>query len=115
MATVGSTFAGAAAGGANIVVTQELFLTPYFCVVEDPACFDIADPLPGPVTDRLGKLADELGIDIDGRDVVDDAPDAQARLFQEVAEEGGLAWMVVRTRGRERRVRRARRACGGRV
>jgi N-carbamoylputrescine amidase len=52
----------AAAGGANIVVTQELFLTPYFCTVEDPALFDLADPLPGPVTDRLGKLAGELGI-----------------------------------------------------
>jgi len=52
----------AAAKGANIVVTQELFLTPYFCTVEDPALFDLADPLPGPVTDRLGKLAGELGI-----------------------------------------------------
>jgi N-carbamoylputrescine amidase len=52
----------AAAAGANIVVTQELFLTPYFCTVQDPALFDLADPLPGPVTDRLGKLAGELGI-----------------------------------------------------
>lgn len=52
----------AAAQGANIVVTQELFLTPYFCTVEDPTFFDLADPLPGPVTDRLGALAGELGI-----------------------------------------------------
>ncbi len=52
----------AAATGANIVATQELFLTPYFCTVEDPACFDLADPLPGPVTARLGDLAGELGI-----------------------------------------------------
>ena len=52
----------AASDGANIVVTQELFLTPYFCTHEDPAFFDLADPLPGPVTDRLGKLAGELGI-----------------------------------------------------
>jgi len=52
----------AAADGANIVVTQELFLTPYFCTIEDPALFDLADPLPGPVTDRLGKIAGELGI-----------------------------------------------------
>jgi N-carbamoylputrescine amidase len=52
----------AAADGAQIVVTQELFLTPYFCTVQDPARFDLADPLPGPVTDRLGKLAGELGI-----------------------------------------------------
>ncbi|MBJ7396880.1 MAG: acyltransferase, partial [Akkermansiaceae bacterium] len=52
----------AAVAGANIVVTQELFLTPYFCTVQNPAFFDLADPLPGPVTDRLGKLAGELGI-----------------------------------------------------
>ena len=52
----------AAKGGANIVVTQELFLTPYFCTVEDPSFFDLADRLPGPVTDRLGQIAKELGI-----------------------------------------------------
>jgi N-carbamoylputrescine amidase len=52
----------AAAAGAQIVVTQELFLTPYFCTVEDTGLFDLADPLPGPVTDRLGILAGELGI-----------------------------------------------------
>ncbi len=52
----------AAAQGADIVVTQELFLTPYFCTVQDPALFDLADPLPGPVTDRLGVLAGELGV-----------------------------------------------------
>ena len=52
----------AAAAGANIVATQELFLTPYFCTAQDPACFDLADPLPGPVTERLGRLAGELGI-----------------------------------------------------
>ena len=52
----------AAAHGANIVVTQELFLTPYFCTVENPECFELADPLPGPVTGRLGALAGELGI-----------------------------------------------------
>ena len=53
---------GAAAQGARIVCTQELLLTPYFCTVQDPSRFDLADPLPGPVTDRLGALAGELGI-----------------------------------------------------
>ncbi len=52
----------AAANGAQIVVTQELFLTPYFCTVEDTALFDLADPMPGPITDALGLLAQELGI-----------------------------------------------------
>ena len=52
----------AAKAGAHIVVTQELFLTPYFCTVEDTQLFDLADPLPGPVTDELASLAGELGI-----------------------------------------------------
>ena len=52
----------AAGAGAEIIVTQELFLTPYFCTVQDPGRFDLADGLPGPVTDRLGSLAGELGV-----------------------------------------------------
>ncbi len=52
----------AAGGGAQIVVTQELFLTPYFCTVQNTALFDLADPVPGPLTERLGRLAGELGI-----------------------------------------------------
>jgi N-carbamoylputrescine amidase len=52
----------AAGRGAEIVVTQELFLTPYFCDLEDPARFDLADPVPGPLTDRLARLAGELGV-----------------------------------------------------
>ena len=52
----------AAAGGAQVIATQELFLTPYFCTIQDTQKFDLADRLPGPVTDRLGKLAKELGI-----------------------------------------------------
>jgi N-carbamoylputrescine amidase len=52
----------AAAGGAQVIVTQELFLTPYFCTIQDTARFNLADKLPGPVTDRLGMLAGELGV-----------------------------------------------------
>jgi N-carbamoylputrescine amidase len=52
----------AASGGAQIIATQELFLTPYFCTVEDTSLFDLADRLPGPVTERLGALAAELGV-----------------------------------------------------
>lgn len=52
----------AATGGANIIATQELFLTPYFCKVQDTERFDLADQIPGPVTDRIGRLAEELGV-----------------------------------------------------
>ncbi len=36
--------ADAAARGANIVLLQELFETPYFCIDQDPAHFDLARP-----------------------------------------------------------------------
>jgi len=52
----------AAEGGAEVIATQELFLTSYFCTVQDTGRFDLADKLPGPVTDRLGSLAKELGV-----------------------------------------------------
>lgn len=52
----------AAAEGAQVVVTQELFLTPYFCVVQDTACFDLAESIPGPTTDTLSKVAAENGV-----------------------------------------------------
>ncbi len=52
----------AAQRGAQIICLPELFLTPYFCQVEDPAMFDLAEPVPGPTTDALGKLAARLGV-----------------------------------------------------
>jgi len=52
----------AAKGGAQIVCTQELFNLPYFCRVQDPDLFDLAEPVPGPTTEALSALAAELGI-----------------------------------------------------
>jgi N-carbamoylputrescine amidase len=52
----------AAAGGAKIICTQELFLTPYFCRVQEPAFFELAERIPGPSTDRFSVLAKELGV-----------------------------------------------------
>ncbi len=52
----------AAAKGARLVVLQELHTGPYFCQVEDPALFDLAEPIPGPSTAEFGALAKELGI-----------------------------------------------------
>ncbi|MCC6548405.1 carbon-nitrogen hydrolase [Candidatus Sumerlaeota bacterium] len=56
----------AAARGAQIICTQELFRSPYFCKREDPALFDLAEPIPGPSTTRLQQLAKELGVVIVG-------------------------------------------------
>ncbi len=46
--------------GARLVLLQELHDTPYFCQTEDPARFDLAQPIPGPRTDELAALAREL-------------------------------------------------------
>jgi len=52
----------AAKSGAQIVCLPELFQTQYFCQREDPALFDLAESIPGPVTAKLSALAKELGI-----------------------------------------------------
>src|SRR6201990_2916382 len=52
----------AAAKGAQIVCLQELFTSLYFCDVEDYNNFSLAESIPGPSTDVLGKLAGELGV-----------------------------------------------------
>jgi N-carbamoylputrescine amidase len=56
----------AAAGGAQIICTQELFTTSYFCRTQDPALFDLAEPVPGPTSDALAAVASELGVVIIG-------------------------------------------------
>jgi N-carbamoylputrescine amidase len=52
----------AAASGAQIVCLKELFNAPYFCKAQKCERFDIAEPIPGPTTDRLQSLAKELAI-----------------------------------------------------
>ena len=52
----------AAADGAELVVLQELHATLYFCQTEDTAVFELAEPIPGPTSERLSALARELGI-----------------------------------------------------
>jgi len=52
----------AAAGGARLVVLQELHASLYFCQTENPRNFDLAEPIPGPSTRRLGDLARECGV-----------------------------------------------------
>ncbi len=48
--------------GAQIVCLQELFNAPYFCKSLKMEWFDIAEPIPGPTTDRMQLLAKELEI-----------------------------------------------------
>jgi N-carbamoylputrescine amidase len=53
----------AAAEGANIILIQELFAAPYFCIEQHPRYFDLAQPLEGhPLVTRFAALAKELGV-----------------------------------------------------
>jgi N-carbamoylputrescine amidase len=52
----------AAARGAQIICLQELFRSQYFCREEKADLFDLAEPIPGPATDVMGKLAKELDV-----------------------------------------------------
>lgn len=53
----------AAKQGANIVLIQELFETPYFCKEHNPACFSVAMPIAeNPAVRRFQELARELNI-----------------------------------------------------
>jgi len=49
----------AARAGANVVCLPELFRTQYFCQREDHALFDLAEPIPGPSTEKLSRIAKE--------------------------------------------------------
>ena len=50
----------AAAAGVELVLLQELHNGPYFCQRESVEEFDQAETIPGPGTERIGKLAEEL-------------------------------------------------------
>ncbi len=52
----------AAAQGAGIVCLPELFTSQYFCQEENHKYFELAETIPGPSSELLGKLAAELGV-----------------------------------------------------
>jgi N-carbamoylputrescine amidase len=52
----------AARRGAQLVLLPELHALRYFCQAEDTAAFDLAEPVPGPTTGALGRVAAELGV-----------------------------------------------------
>ncbi len=56
----------AANKGAQVVCTQELFSSTYFCQEEDAAFFDLAEEIPGPTTEALAQKAKQHGIVIVG-------------------------------------------------
>ena len=47
----------AARSGAQVVCLPELFRSQYFCQREDTANFELAEPVPGPTTEALARVA----------------------------------------------------------
>lgn len=62
LATAIARIRDAAKQGAQIVCLPELFRSQYFCQSEDHANFALAEEIPGPTTNSLGKLAAELEV-----------------------------------------------------
>jgi N-carbamoylputrescine amidase len=52
----------AAEQGAELICLPELYRSRYFCQSETEAAFALAEPVPGPTTERLEALARELGV-----------------------------------------------------
>jgi N-carbamoylputrescine amidase len=48
--------------GAHLVCLPELFRSQYFCQREDAALFDLAEPVPGPTTQAISRVARERGV-----------------------------------------------------
>jgi len=54
----------AAKKGAKVICLPELYRSQYFCQKEDAALFDLAETIPGPSTEKLGKAAARLKVSI---------------------------------------------------
>jgi len=48
--------------GAEVVCLPELYRSRYFCQREDAALFDLAEPVPGPSSERFGEVARRAGV-----------------------------------------------------
>jgi N-carbamoylputrescine amidase len=57
-----SRVADAAGRGAQVVCLPELFETQYFCQREDHSLFDLAEPIPGPSSEKLSAAARGNGV-----------------------------------------------------
>ena len=62
LARIEQRVAEAATGGAQLVLLQELHNGPYFCQHQSVDEFDRAEPIPGPSTERLSRLAKQHGV-----------------------------------------------------
>src|SRR5881396_886567 len=48
--------------GVQVLCLQEIFNGPYFCPSQDPRYYDMAEPVPGPTTDGIAKIASKYAM-----------------------------------------------------
>src|SRR5262245_21394150 len=76
---------------AQIISTQELFRSQYFCQSEVHDNFQLAEPIPGPTSEALSKLAAARGIVIIGSLFERRAPGLYHNTAVVIDANGGLA------------------------
>lgn len=62
LAAISERIREAAAAGAQIICTQELVTSLYFCQTEAYEPFELAEPIPGPTVEAMQVLARELAV-----------------------------------------------------
>jgi N-carbamoylputrescine amidase len=81
----------AAADGAQLVVLPELHSSEYFCKYQDPALFDLAEPLDGPTRSRLAEAAAAHGLVVVGSIFEQRAPGLAHNTALVIERDGSLA------------------------
>ncbi|MFU8878095.1 MAG: nitrilase-related carbon-nitrogen hydrolase, partial [Wenzhouxiangellaceae bacterium] len=83
--------AEAAERGAQLAVLPELHVTEYFCKYQDPALFDLAEPLDGTTRKLLAEAAADLDIVIVGSIFEHRAPGLAHNTAIVLERDGSLA------------------------
>ncbi len=83
--------AQAAAAGAELVILPELHASEYFCKYQDPALFDLAEPLDGPSRQALADAARQHGVVVVGSIFEQRAPGLAHNTALVLERDGTLA------------------------
>lgn len=86
-----SGIAEAAGQGAELVLLPELHATEYFCKYQDPALFDLAEPVDGPTRRALADAARQHGVVIVGSIFESRAPGLAHNTAIVLERDGNLA------------------------
>ncbi|MFW5816386.1 MAG: carbon-nitrogen hydrolase [Wenzhouxiangella sp.] len=81
----------AADAGAELIVLPELHASEYFCKYQDPALFDLAEPLDGPSRQALAEAAERHGVVIVGSIFEQRAPGLAHNTALVLERDGALA------------------------